>query len=105
MMRQYLWLLLLLPSFVYGETKVFDGLPYSRVTSNIDDTKREDLTPYPSIQYEDRVRITKNNGKYYWASRFNLELTYIVKPKTRISPETHMFINRSEEHTSELQSH
>ena len=56
-----------------SENLVLNGLPIWKVSSSFEDTNRVILTE--SEQNEFRLLITGNNGKYYWASRGNRELT------------------------------
>ena len=69
---------------VMTEQFVINALPTSVVSSNSQSTKREALNASKQSKY--RLLITKNNGRYYWASRENKELSYTI------SGEYHIFI-------------
>lgn len=73
-----LLLALSLPSSVLAqdeETLVFRGWPLIKVESSFHKTLRSETTETQSAQYH--VLIVKRGGKYYWASRENLELLYV----------------------------
>jgi hypothetical protein len=58
------------------DTVVFEGYPFSRVSSNEEMTEREELNEAQSKEY--RVLIVKRGDKYFWASRENKELFYFT---------------------------
>lgn len=69
-------LLVLLALPLLAQQIVINATPKSQVTSSSKETKREVLNN--SKQNEFRLLITKQNGKYYWATRDNRELFYTV---------------------------
>ncbi len=69
-----LMMLLALPTF--AQEIVINATPKSRVTSSSKETNREVLNE--SKQNEFRLLITKQNGKYYWTTRDNKELSYTI---------------------------
>jgi hypothetical protein len=54
------------------ETIVFSGNPESRVVSTKSATERFGLSPSESSEYE--LKITTSDGKYFWASREDVEV-------------------------------
>jgi hypothetical protein len=63
---------------------VIDALPNSVVYSGSENTRRDMLGPEKKEEY--RLTITKRDGRYYWSSREDRELTY------RISGAFHIFM-------------
>ena len=63
-------------AFILAEERlVFLGMPFTQVKSDMSSTNMVELDDKKSEEY--KVIITKNNGKYFWKSRRNMELLYV----------------------------
>lgn len=62
------------PNFQTPSLVILNGIPIKKVMSNIEGTELVTMKEEESKAY--RVLITQENGKYFWASRNNLELNF-----------------------------